>query len=224
VDGPADDGDLATSPECRELFGEAWAGVGRFAGLLRGEGVRRGLIGPKEGARLWSRHLVNSAAVVPLLPDAGLVIDVGSGAGLPGIVVALMRPDLEVELLEPMARRVTWLEEVVGHLNLSGVTVTRGRAEEVAGQRSAAAVVARAVAPLGKLAGWAAGLLQPGGALLALKGRQAHTELEAAKLQECGFAGGTVIEAAPLASVEPTYVVVAKARGVSRETSLGRRR
>ncbi|MDR1151970.1 MAG: 16S rRNA (guanine(527)-N(7))-methyltransferase RsmG [Bifidobacteriaceae bacterium] len=206
--------------QCRELFAQGWGTVVRFADLLRTLGVERGLIGPKEGPRLWSRHLVNCAALVPLLPDGATVIDVGSGAGLPGVVIAAVRLDLAVELVEPMERRVGWLREVVETLGLENVTVTRARAEELAGGRRVDAVVARAVAPLGRLAAWSAPLLGVDGQLLALKGRRVRAEVESAQveLHRCGLGDADVMELRPLRSVEPTYVARARVVHVSRET------
>ncbi|MDR1294392.1 MAG: 16S rRNA (guanine(527)-N(7))-methyltransferase RsmG [Bifidobacteriaceae bacterium] len=194
--------------------------MARFADLLVTDGATRGLIGPREGPRLWSRHLVNCVALVPLLPDRGAVIDLGAGAGLPGIVVAAMRPDLVVELVEPMERRVEWLREVVEDLDLGGVVVTRARAEELRGRRDADAVMARAVAPLGRLAAWGAPLLKHGGLLLALKGRGARGEVEAARneLHGCSLVDAEVLTLRPLPGIEPTYVVRARAGSVSRET------
>jgi len=149
--------------------------------------VERGLVGPRETDRLWERHLLNSAVLEPWLPAQGTVLDLGSGAGLPGIVLALLRPDLNVILLEPMLRRVTFLDEVVADLGLPRTTVVRARAEDLAGQRprSADVVVARAVAPLARLIGWAAPLIAPGGFLLALKGETVTQELTEAHAARC---------------------------------------
>lgn len=152
----------------------------RYAQVLRGPGVARGLLGPREPERLWSRHLLNCAAVESLIPRDERVVDVGSGAGLPGLVLACVRPDLEVTLVEPMARRVEFLEECVQVLGLARVAVLRARAEEAAGAVSATTVTARAVAPLVRLIPMAMPLLQPGGQLLALKGSGAQAELSAA--------------------------------------------
>ena len=174
---------LSTPPaEAAEIFGAALASIERYGQLLATAGLERGLIGPREVDRLWERHLVNCAALAPWLPDEGRVVDLGSGAGLPGVIVALLRPNLDVVLLEPMLRRAAFLSEVVADLALPRVSVVRARAEEWANQAPAAAdvVVARAVAPLPKLAGWAVPLLTPGGELLALKGRAAAQELSSA--------------------------------------------
>jgi 16S rRNA (guanine527-N7)-methyltransferase len=162
-------------------FGAGTDRATRFAELLTVHGVERGLIGPREVDRLWERHLLNSVAVAECVPKGASVIDVGSGAGLPGIPLAIARPDLDVVLLEPMARRIAWLEEAVTKLELDNVRVVRGRAEEKDvrqryGNRDVA--TARAVAPLGKLAGWCLPLLRTGGQLVALKGSSAAEEIE----------------------------------------------
>jgi 16S rRNA (guanine527-N7)-methyltransferase len=163
------------------IFGSRLPLAEHYAELLRTDGVTRGLIGPRESDRLWERHLVNSAAAGSALPaTGGLVADIGSGAGLPGIPLAILRPDLTVRLVEPLLRRVTFLTEVVADLALANVEVVRARAEDLHGGWTAAAVTARAVAPLDRLAGWCLPLVAPGGSLLALKGDQAEDELAAA--------------------------------------------
>jgi 16S rRNA (guanine527-N7)-methyltransferase len=153
-------------------------GLERFAGWLAGPAVERGLIGPSEVERIWSRHIVNCALLAPLLPADASVCDLGSGAGLPGVVLGILRPDATVVLLEPLLRRSQFLQEVLDDLGLDGVAVVRARAEQYA--RSSPghdAVVARAVAPLPRLLELAVPLLRPGGAVLALKGRRAAAEL-----------------------------------------------
>ena len=147
--------------------------------LLADAGVKRGLIGPREVPRLWERHLLNCAVLSEVVPEGVTVCDVGSGAGLPGIPLALVRPDLKITLLEPLLRRTNFLQEVVELLGLDHVTVVRGRAEEVLGKLPPVHVVtARAVAPLDRLAGWGVPLLRPYGEMLALKGDTAEEELE----------------------------------------------
>ncbi|HEY7143919.1 MAG TPA: 16S rRNA (guanine(527)-N(7))-methyltransferase RsmG [Streptosporangiaceae bacterium] len=159
------------------MFGPALGLAGRYARLLAGPGVQRGLIGPAEAGRLWDRHLINCAAVASLVPRPAALVDLGSGAGLPGLVLAMVLPDVQVVLLEPMARRVAFLGECVRELGLANVTVHRARAQEAAGQFAADVVTARAVAPLDRLAGLALGLARPGGLILAIKGAGAPAEL-----------------------------------------------
>ncbi len=178
ADDPAAAGEDFEQPtaQMREMFGVAFSAAEHFADMLVAEGELRGLVGPRELPRLWSRHIVNSAAVVPFMPKRGKVADVGSGAGFPGIIVALMRPDLDVTLIETMERRVEWLELVVAELDLDNVMVRRARAEEIKDRYDA--VTARAVANLSKLVRLTSGLLRPGGSLLALKGAKAQQEVD----------------------------------------------
>ncbi len=153
----------------------------RYAELLATEGVVRGLIGPREGPRLWERHLLNCAVLGELVPPGSTVCDVGSGAGLPGIVLAIARPDLTVTLVEPLLRRTTFLQEVVADLGLSGVEVHRARAEALHGSRTFDVVTARAVAPLERLLAWSMPLVAATGALVAMKGTSAAEEITAAE-------------------------------------------
>ncbi|WP_328554538.1 MULTISPECIES: 16S rRNA (guanine(527)-N(7))-methyltransferase RsmG [unclassified Streptomyces] len=173
--------ELPPAPEqAREVFGDRFADAVRYAELLAEAGVQRGLIGPREVPRLWERHLLNCAVLSEVVPDGVTVCDVGSGAGLPGIPLALVREDLKITLLEPLLRRTTFLTEVVELLGLDHVTVVRGRAEEVMGTLQPVHVVtARAVAPLDRLAAWGIPLLRPYGEMLALKGDTAEEELKA---------------------------------------------
>ena len=164
----------------REVFGDAAAKAERYAELLAGPGVERGLIGPNEVPRLWERHLLNSAAVARLVPVPCSLVDLGSGAGLPGIVLALLLPDADVTLLEPTLRRTIFLEECVADLGLGNAKIWRARAEQAAGTLAADVVTARAVAPLDQLAALALGLLKPGGIVLAVKGAKAEAEVQAA--------------------------------------------
>lgn len=166
----------------RQRFGSDGAELlVRYAGWLAGPGTVRGLLGPREVPRLWDRHLLNSVAVEELLPQAARVVDIGTGAGLPGLAVACVRPDLSVDLVESLLRRTDFLTEVVADLGLEHrVRVIRGRAEDSAvldTVGSAQFVTARAVAPLDRLVRWSFPLLRPGGSLLALKGTSAEDEL-----------------------------------------------
>jgi len=163
------------------IFGQAAPKAAQYACLLAGPGVDRGLIGPNEIPRLWERHLLNCAVVASLVPTPCSLVDLGSGAGLPGIVLALLLPDAEVTLLEPMAKRAAFLEECVTELGLGNVGVRRARAEELAGTLMVDVVTARAVAPLARLAAMAVRLLRPGGIVLAIKGAKAAQEVEAAR-------------------------------------------
>jgi 16S rRNA (guanine527-N7)-methyltransferase len=160
---------------------ERWPLAERYAELLATAGVTRGLIGPREAPRLWSRHLLNCAVLGELVPTGASVCDVGSGAGLPGVVLALARPDLQVTLLEPLLRRATFLEQVVAELGLQQVEVLRGRAEETQGRRTFDVVTSRAVAPLDRLLGWSMPLVAPAGAMVAMKGSTIEDEIAQAR-------------------------------------------
>lgn len=215
----------------RQVFGDHTAQAVTFAELLAEHGIDRGLIGPRELDRLWDRHLLNSAVLAELVPEHACVVDVGSGAGLPGIPLAIARPDLHVTLLEPMARRVTWLSETAATLKLD-VTVMRGRAEEpgVLAQLGGADVVtARAVAPLERLATWCLPLLRPGGRLLAIKGATATDEL-ARDAKAVARLGGSTQQVALCGTdvvAVPTVVIVVErdhSRGQSRLGSRTARR
>jgi 16S rRNA (guanine527-N7)-methyltransferase len=170
---------VAFAAVAEQVFGQRLPLATAYASWLIGEGVVRGLIGPREAPRVWERHLINCAVLSEMIPIGASVVDVGSGAGLPGIVLAVARPDLTITLVEPLARRTAFLSEVVAALDLGAtVTVIRGRAEEVVGELLAADVVtARAVAPLDRLAGWCLPLTSLGGRLLALKGASAADEV-----------------------------------------------
>ncbi len=172
-----------------EVFtGDALGRAEAFAELLAGPGVVRGLLGPREVPRIWDRHLLNCAVVAEAVPQESRVVDIGSGAGLPGLVLAIVRPDLMVTLLEPLLRRTVFLSECAEALKLDNVEVVRGRAEELAHKRVFDVVTARAVAPLDRLLAWSMPLLGEGGELLAMKGERAGEELEAAaaELRACG--------------------------------------
>lgn len=196
----------------REILGLAWGGVARFAELLAQEGELRGLIGPRELPKLWTRHVLNSAAVAEFLPETGSLADVGSGAGLPGMVLALIRPELEVHLIEPMQRRVEWLGEVVDELDLDNVTVHQARAEELHGDLVVETVTARAVAALEKLARICLPLVASGGRLLAQKGQRAPAEVEMADrvLRKLGVVDVTIHEVDMMGDGDITRVVEAR--------------
>ncbi|MFI6847226.1 16S rRNA (guanine(527)-N(7))-methyltransferase RsmG [Kitasatospora sp. NBC_00085] len=210
---PAAEG-LAEAPAvAREVFGERFDAAVRYTELLATAGVQRGLIGPREVPRLWDRHVLNCAVLAELLPPGSTLCDVGSGAGLPGIPVALARPDVSVTLLEPLLRRTTFLEEVVRELGLENVTVLRGRAEEMVGKLAVDVVTARAVAPLDRLAGWGLPLLRPHGQMLALKGDSAEQELAESRagLAKLGAVEWTVISVGEGTLETSTRVIQVKA-------------
>lgn len=152
-----------------------------YAALLSTEGVVRGLIGPREAPRLWDRHLLNCAVLGDVIEHDVSVCDIGSGAGLPGLVLAIARPDLRITLVEPLLRRTTFLSEVIDRLGLSHVTVVRGRADEVKERHAFDIVTSRAVAPLDRLLEWSMPLVAPRGALVAMKGSSVADEIEAAR-------------------------------------------
>jgi len=157
-------------------FPEREAQIRAYAQFLLTAGIERGLIGPREGERIWERHIFNCLPVTQLLPQSASLFDIGSGAGLPGIVIALARPDLQVTLIEPLERRVEFLKEATEGLDIE---VIRGRAQDV--KKSAEYVTARAVAPLEKLKKMSWHMVKTGGALLAMKGESAATEMAGVK-------------------------------------------
>lgn len=174
------DGPVAGPPPpgaARELFGDRIDLAERYVALLADTGIAHGLLGPRETARLWDRHVLNCAVIHPVFDRGATVVDIGSGAGLPGIVLAICRPDLRVHLVEPLARRTVWLQRTVEELSLENVSVHRGRAESLWGERRFRYATARAVARIGDLARMALPLLETGGSLHALKGGQATDEL-----------------------------------------------
>jgi len=180
-DLPSSDEDRVAPPPpagAVRVFGDGLALAERFAAILADSGVSHGLIGPREVPRLWERHVLNCAVIHPAIAADQMVIDVGSGAGLPGLALAIARPDLDLHLVEPMLRRTNWLSMVVDELGLMNVTVHRGRAEEFWGILCAPVVTARALARLRELAGWCLPLLLPGGSLLAIKGSSVTEEVE----------------------------------------------
>jgi 16S rRNA (guanine527-N7)-methyltransferase len=203
---------LGASDAVKAYLGDAYDGVVRYAELLRDQGELRGLIGPREVPRIWERHILNSAAVTQYLPTEGSVADIGSGAGLPGVVLAVMRPELEVILVEPMERRTTWLSEVVSELELTNVQVKRGRAEEFHDAFEVDAVTSRAVAPLSKLVRMSMPLVRVGGEMVILKGRNVAQEIEPARkvLRKYGAGDPEILDGVTVEGVESTTIVRAR--------------
>jgi 16S rRNA (guanine527-N7)-methyltransferase len=169
------------TPELLAYFKGREDQIQRYAELLKGAGIERGLIGPKEGDRIWERHIANCIPITTILPGNVRLVDIGSGAGLPGIVIALARPDLKVSLVEPLQRRVDFLNEVVAELGIP-VEVIRGRAERV--KKQFEIVTARAVAPLEKLINISWHMIPKGGSLMAMKGESAAEEIAATTLKK----------------------------------------
>jgi 16S rRNA (guanine527-N7)-methyltransferase len=167
-------------PAATVVFGDRLPLAERFASILADTGVSHGLIGPREVPILWERHILNCAVAQDSFPGQAEVVDVGSGAGLPGLALAIARPDLRLHLVEPMLRRTTWLGDTIAALGLDNCTVHRGRAEELHGVLTVPWATARAVARIDKLARWTFPLLSEGGTLVALKGSSAQEELDAA--------------------------------------------
>ena len=207
------------------LFGERLELASAYANLLVTAGVERGLIGPRESDRIWTRHVLNCAALAEAFPLGARVVDVGSGAGLPGVAVAVARPDLQIDLVEPLARRAQFLTEAIETLDLGGqVRVSRGRAEERSVRESVGAsewVTARAVAPLDRLVAWCLPLLRKGGQLVAMKGSQAAVEVaeHRAALSRLGASNVDVRECG-VGVVDPAVIVVVVECGsVSRRSS-----
>jgi len=190
------------------VFGSALPAAVTYAGILATRGVEQGLLGPREVPRLWDRHLLNCAVVAELIERRrGTLLDLGSGAGLPGLVLAMVLPDTAVTLLEPMERRCRFLTECVTELGLANVSVLRGRAEDITLRTDV--VTARAVAPLPRLAELAMGVVRPGGMILAIKGRSAAEELKAAGpvLRRIGARDAQVVRAGHGKVVPATTVV-----------------
>lgn len=193
----------------RAIFGDRLGLAERFVEHLATTGIERGLLGPREVPRLWSRHVLNCAVTAELFPAGATVADVGSGAGLPGIALAIARPDLSFTLIEPLERRVTWLNEVVADLGIDNVKVFRGRAEEAVGTVSASVVTARAVSALGGLAAMTIPILAGSGQVLAIKGQSAAEEVKkAAKLiRKLGGRNTAVVQVGAGVLDQPTTVV-----------------
>lgn len=195
-----------------DLFGARLPLAEQFTAILADTGVSHGLLGPREVPILWERHVLNCAVVHAAFPEGAELVDVGSGAGLPGLALAIARPDLQVHLVEPLLRRTTWLSTSIAALELTNVVVHRARAEELHGELRAPYATARAVARIDKLARWTFPLLADGGTLVALKGSSAREELadEEAVLRRLGMAqarlgeyGAGVVEP-PTLTIEAT--------------------
>jgi 16S rRNA (guanine527-N7)-methyltransferase len=228
---PSGSGAPLPPPTARTVFvAERLELAERYVELLATEGVVRGLIGPREGFRLWERHLLNCAVLGELVPSGSGVCDVGSGAGLPGLVLAIARPDLTVTLVEPLLRRTTFLQEVLADLGLSGVEVHRSRAEALHGSRVFDVVTSRAVAPLDRLLAWSMPLVAPTGTLVAMKGTSAAEEVADAEtaLRRLGCAtpeilsvGGNLVDSPPtairVAWAEPARVRLPRPKGSSQK-------
>jgi 16S rRNA (guanine527-N7)-methyltransferase len=199
--------------QARAVFGSTLPQADRFHDLLQTDGARRGLIGPREVDRLWERHLLNCAVLTDLLPDRARIVDVGSGAGLPGVVLAIRRADLQVDLIESLQRRVDFLAEAIEVLEFGGrVRVVHGRAEDastVALVGSAPWVTARAVAPLDRLVRWCLPLLRPGGHVLAMKGATADREVaeHAVAVRRSGADEISIVQCGVGVLTEPTTVI-----------------
>lgn len=191
----------------REVFGDRYEVASRYVDILSSRGVDWGLIGPREVDRLWPRHLLNSVAMTGLIDGSVSLLDVGSGAGLPGIPLAILRPDLKVTLLEPLLRRANFLTEAVEELGLQhAVTVVRGRAEDH--RQTYQVVTCRAVAALPKLLGWCLPLVAPQGQLLAIKGESAEEELlDVQRTLRSRRLAGEVLSVSAHPQAEPTWVV-----------------
>ncbi|SCX25759.1 16S rRNA (guanine(527)-N(7))-methyltransferase RsmG [Corynebacterium jeikeium] len=195
----------------REVFGNRLPLACDYAEFLATAGIERGLLGPREVPRIWERHILNSAVLGEVIDEGCRVVDIGSGAGLPGIPLAIARPDLKVQLLEPLLRRYNFLAEINDRLNL-GCEVVRGRAEDPAvvdALGGADVATSRAVAPLGKLTRWSLPLVKVGGAMKALKGGSVAEELErdAKEIAKAGGGDGTIELVGESKVAEPTHVI-----------------
>lgn len=179
---PAVELEIEAEPEgIGELFDTSAGQMRYFADLLAHEGLEQGLLGPREAGRIWSRHILNSWVLSDFLPEGAAVADVGSGAGLPGLVLAIGRPDLNLTLIESMARRCEWLEFCIEELGLDNVRVLHARAEDLKGKKSFSFLTARAVGSLTTLLPWTAPLVKKHGTMVFLKGASVEAEIEKAK-------------------------------------------
>ncbi|MGY5319562.1 16S rRNA (guanine(527)-N(7))-methyltransferase RsmG [Neomicrococcus lactis] len=192
-----------------KIFGDRYDLAERFVQHLATSGMERGLLGPREVPRLWGRHVLNCAVIGEYIPEGVTVADVGSGAGLPGLALAIARPDLSLTLIEPLERRCLWLSEVIDDLELDNVVVMRGRAEQVVDFVNVDVVTARAVSALTNLIPWSIPLLHGSGEMLAIKGRSAQEEIEKARkvLKKAGGSSPEILIAGASVLEEPTTLV-----------------
>nr|WP_246020901.1 16S rRNA (guanine(527)-N(7))-methyltransferase RsmG [Arthrobacter echini] len=191
------------------MFGERMELALRFVEHLATSGIERGLLGPREVPRLWDRHVLNCAVVSELMTEGSAVVDVGSGAGLPGLAIAIARADLRLHLVEPLERRTRWLAEVIDDLGLDNVEVHRARAEQMAGKIAGDYSTARAVSALPTLVSWMIPLTRAGGEVLAIKGRSAQEEIDKAREVVARLGGGEarLVSAGNEVLATPTTVV-----------------
>lgn len=200
-----------------ELLGPHLPAMEHYVAILATRGVDHGLVGPREVPRLWDRHILNCVVIADLIAPDATVADVGSGAGLPGLVLAVARPDLRLHLIEPLQRRVTWLEGAVAELGLQNVTIHRGKAQAFWGEVEADVVTSRAVARTGELVDWCLPLVRPGGEIMAIKGASAASEIaqDEAQLVTAGMESVAVEVVGEGRLDVPTTVV--RVRGTARE-------
>lgn len=206
---PVEGAALPHVPEAaRQVYGARLEQAQAYVAALATTGVSHGLIGPREVPRLWERHVLNCAVVESLVPQGVTVVDIGSGAGLPGLALAIARPDLQLHLVEPMQRRTDWLSATATDLGLGNVAVHHARAQDVIGRVEAPVATARAVTRIGRLAGWCAPLLSPGGTILAIKGASITQELadDAPGLRRVGVVESEVLLCGEGVVEQPTTV------------------
>jgi len=223
----ADDALEAEPAAAATVFGERVGLARSYVAALATDGIVRGLIGPRESRRLWSRHVLNSAVVADLIESGARVVDIGSGAGLPGIPLAIARPDCRIDLVEPLERRAAFLREIVEMLELQHCRVVRGRAEDVVAECGGSQVVtSRALAPLHRVAAWSAPLIIAGGWMLAMKGQSAAEELarDSHALTAVGLIDAEVATVGIGIVDPPTLVVRARRSAEPSRSSASRRR
>lgn len=207
-----DDAEASPPNAAHEVFGGHFVQAEAYRASLATDGAQRGFIGPREVPRLWERHILNCAVIGEAIPRNSKVADIGSGAGLPGIPLAIARPDLKITLIEPLLKRSVYLDEVVSLLGLENVTVVRGRAEEKAVKTQVGlfdVVTSRAVAPLGRLAAWSLPLVRKGGKMLAMKGVSVGEELtrDAKDIRKAGGGEATILTVGEQHLQEPTTLI-----------------